>query len=108
MGNAGTASPRVAAFFDVDGTLAKTTIVHYYAYFRKRRLSPLVGALWQACYLLKCLYFLILDKVSRDRLNIVFYRSYAGLDVRRTKASAADCFRDVIEPRYTRRLVRKI
>ena len=102
MAKAGTASSRVAAFFDVDGTLAKTTIVHYYAYFRRRRLSPWVGALWQAWYLLKCLYFLILDKVSRDRLNIVFYRGYAGMDARLTKASAADCFRDVIEPRCFR------
>ena len=26
-----------AAFFDVDGTLLRSTIVHYYTYFRRRR-----------------------------------------------------------------------
>ncbi|HNQ23876.1 MAG TPA: HAD-IB family hydrolase [Phycisphaerae bacterium] len=92
-------SPTVAAFFDVDGTLARTTIVHYYVYFRRRRLSPLVGALWQAGLMAKCLYYLVLDKIDRSRLNVVFYRSYAGLPVDDIQALAEDCYRDVLVPR---------
>jgi len=88
-----------AAFFDVDGTLIKTTIVHYYAYFRRRRMSPVVGKLWQAGFAMKCLYFLALDVIDRERLNIVFYRSYAGLPVDEIHALLADCHRDVIDPR---------
>ena len=39
---------RTAAFFDVDGTLARTTIVHYYVYFRRRQMSAWIGPLWRA------------------------------------------------------------
>jgi FMN phosphatase YigB (HAD superfamily) len=88
-----------AAFFDVDGTLIKTTIVHYYAYFRRRRMSPAIGVLWQAGFALKCLYYLLLDMIDRERLNVVFYRSYAGLAVDEIRSLVADCHRDVIEPR---------
>lgn len=88
-----------AAFFDVDGTLARTTIVHYYIYFQRRRMSPLVGRLWYAAYLIKCGYFLVLDRFSRSRLNIAFYRSYRGLRVDDVKSKVQDCYADVIVPR---------
>jgi len=88
-----------AAFFDVDGTLVKSTIVHYYAYFRRRRLGAVVGRAWFALFLIKCIYFLIADKISRSRFNIAFYRSYRGLPASEIKAMVADCFREMIEPR---------
>jgi HAD superfamily hydrolase (TIGR01490 family) len=95
------ASPeQAAAFFDVDGTLARTTIVHYYIYFRRRRMSAVAGSLWYVFFVAKCLYFLILDKIDRSRLNVVFYRSYAGLPVAEIKALAGDCHRDVVTPRF--------
>ena len=90
---------RAAAFFDVDGTLVQTTIVHYYMYFRRQRMSPLLSALWTTAFFAKCGYYFILDKISRSRLNVVFYRNYAGLPAARIKAQAADCYRDVIKPR---------
>ena len=99
MTTAGGAHARTAAFFDVDGTLVKTTIVHYYIYFRRRRMSPLVGAMWNAVYLLKCLYSLALDRVDRGRLNVVFYRDYAGLPAADIRRQVGDCYRDVIQPR---------
>lgn len=88
-----------AAFFDVDGTLVKSTIVHYYVYFRRRRLGAVLGRIWFALFLVKCLYFLILDKINRSRFNVVFYRSYRGLPASDIKAMVADCFREMIEPR---------
>jgi len=90
---------RAAAFFDVDGTLVQTTIVHYYVYFRRKRMSHLWGRLWYGAYLLKCVYYLALDRIDRSRLNIAFYRSYAGLQADEIKGQAADCYRDVIRPR---------
>jgi phosphoserine phosphatase len=93
------AGRKPAAFFDVDGTLVQTTIVHYYVYFRRRRMSPLVGTLWYAIYLIKCTYYMLLDRIDRSKLNIVFYRSYAGLSAAEIKAQADDCYRDVIKPR---------
>lgn len=89
--------PRAAAFFDVDGTIVRSTIVHYYMYFRGRRMSPFVHHIWRAAFLAKCGYYLVLDRLSRSRLNTVFYRSYRGLPVNDIKALAGDCFREVIE-----------
>lgn len=91
-----------AAFFDVDGTLVQTTIVHYYMYFRKRRMSRVMGALWHAAFLLKCVYYFLLDKMNRSMLNVVFYKSYAGLPVREIRALVHGCYEDVIEPRLFR------
>ena len=99
MSTSEAASRRVAAFFDVDGTLVRTTIVHYYMYFRRRRMAPLLGALWQAAFFVKCGYYLLLDKIDRSRLNVVFYRRYRDLPVNGIKTLASDCYREVIEPR---------
>lgn len=99
MPEAATAGAKAAVFFDVDGTLVQTTIVHYYVYFRRRRMSPLRGKLWYSAFLVKCGYYLLLDKIDRSRLNVVFYRSYSGLPAARIKAQAADCYREVIKPR---------
>ena len=90
---------KTAAFFDVDGTLVKSTIVHYYIYFRRKLMSPLMGRLWYAAFLVKCGYFLVLDKINRSRLNIVFYRSYAGLPADEVKDRVPGCYRNVIKPR---------
>lgn len=93
---------REAAFFDVDGTLVQSTIVHYYVYFRRRRMSALTGRLWLAAYLAKCLGFLVLDKFDRNRLNVLFYRGYGGLPAEEIRRLATDCHRDVIRPRLFR------
>ena len=91
---------RTAAFFDVDGTLARTTIVHYYIYFRRRRMSRVGGAIWQVLYLLKCVYYLLLDRISRSRMNIVFYRSYRRLRACDIRSMACDCHKEIIQPRF--------
>jgi HAD superfamily hydrolase (TIGR01490 family) len=88
-----------AAFFDVDGTLLSSNIVHYYAYFRRRRMSRPVAAVWHGLFALKCLYFLLLDRVDRSRLNVVFYRGYRGMRVADLEAIMPECHRDVIVPR---------
>jgi HAD superfamily hydrolase (TIGR01490 family) len=93
---------RAAAFFDVDGTLAHTTIVHYYIYFRRRRMSPLIGAIWQRLYLVRCLHYLLVDRLNRTRLNTIFYRSYRGMPARDIRELADDCHAEVVQPRrYT-------
>lgn len=89
----------MAAFFDVDGTLVKSTIVHYYIYFRRRCMSPAMGRLWQSLYLAKCAGYLVMDRFDRNRLNILFYRDYRRLDEARITAMAEDCYRDVMVPR---------
>jgi HAD superfamily hydrolase (TIGR01490 family) len=90
---------KAAAFFDVDGTLIDSTIAHYFRYFMFRRMPPLRAKLWYAGFLVRCGYYMALDRVDRGRLNVVFYRNYAGLPAAEIKSQAFDCFQNVIVPR---------
>lgn len=89
---------RTAAFFDVDGTLVAKNIVHHYFYIRRRMLPWPVRSVWSGYFLAKTPFYFVLDKFSRTRLNVVFYRNYAGLKSESVKSLARACFRDVIRP----------
>jgi HAD superfamily hydrolase (TIGR01490 family) len=89
---------RAAAFFDVDGTLVGRHIVHHYIYIRRRMLPALVRPLWTGAFYLKAPYYLMLDKLSRTRLNVVFYRNYAGLGSEAVRSFVQDNFEHVIRP----------
>jgi alcohol-forming fatty acyl-CoA reductase len=72
---------KTAAFFDVDGTLCKSNIVHHYFYLARQDQSS-----WQQLQTTMRLLSLIpaylwLDGVSRDAFNHVFYANYGGLAV---------------------------
>jgi HAD superfamily hydrolase (TIGR01490 family) len=92
-------SPQTAAFFDVDGTLVHATIAHYFAYLRRKHLRPVASQLWYVGFLIKCGYYIVIDRIDRTKFNHVFYRNYAGMPVSRVKGDAADCFREVMLPR---------
>lgn len=94
------AGNRQVAFFDVDGTLCGTTIAHYFRYFMFQRLTLLQRRFWYPWFLVKCGYYLLLDRIDRGRLNVVFYRNYAGLPVAEIKARAEACERDVVGSRW--------
>jgi HAD superfamily hydrolase (TIGR01490 family) len=93
---------RAAAFFDIDGTLVGKNIVHHYMYIRRRMLPPILRPLWTAAFLARAPYYLVLDKFSRTRLNVVFYRNYAGLPTDKVKALVGDNFEHVIRPHIYR------
>ena len=83
---------KTAAFFDVDGTVVSTTIVHYYVQFRYRLLPTFLRPFWIAWFALKVVYYFFLDKVSRTRFNQVFYRNYRGLKAADVKQLADEQF----------------
>ena len=83
---------KTAAFFDVDGTIVSTTIVHYYVQFRSHLLPSFFRPFWLAWFALKVVYYFFLDKVSRTRFNLVFYRNYRGLNVEDVKQLAGEQF----------------
>ena len=83
---------KTAAFFDVDGTIVSTTIVHYYVQFRSRLLPTFLRPFWIAWFALKVVYYFFLDKVSRTRFNQVFYRNYRGLKAEDVKQLAGEQF----------------
>jgi len=90
---------RSAAFFDVDGTLVATTIVHYYAYFRRQTMRPFYHKIWYVGFLARCLVYLILDKIDRSWFNRVFYRSYRGMNAAQIHSLTEQCYRTVIAPK---------
>jgi HAD superfamily hydrolase (TIGR01490 family) len=70
----------VAAFFDIDGTITKTTILDPLIWYRRAHDSKPRFALFALGLLLRVPYYLVLDRRSRALCNVVFFGNYAGLD----------------------------
>ena len=96
------------AFFDVDGTLLKSTIVHYYIWMRSARMPSLLKSLWLIGFLPKTIYYLILDSISRSRFNEVFYRNYRGMEVTEVKALSTEMFETSLRPKIFSEAVSQI
>lgn len=88
---------KTIAFFDVDGTLVSTTIVHCYVWLRTSSFNQLQKLFWTIGFIPKVIYYLILDKISRPHFNRVFYRNYQGMDADALKTSASDMFEDYLK-----------
>ncbi|MFZ5468841.1 MAG: HAD family hydrolase [Myxococcota bacterium] len=87
-----------AAFYDVDGTLVSTNIVHAYGYYAMNR-----GSLWGTAVrtlgtVASIPLFGALDLVNRKVFNEFFYRYYAGMSEDRLVTLAEDMFEDVMKP----------
>lgn len=96
------------AFFDVDGTLLKSTIVHYYIWMRSAVMPFLLKYFWLIGFLPKTIYYLILDSISRTRFNQVFYRNYRGMAVAEVKALSAEMFETSVRPKIFAEAVSQI
>ncbi|MCE2413175.1 HAD family hydrolase [Candidatus Poribacteria bacterium] len=90
---------KAVAFFDVDGTLLKSTIVHYYIWMRSALAPFLLKRLWLIGFLPKIAYYLILDRMSRPRFNEVFYRNYRGMNVAEIKELSTEMFEVYLRPK---------
>ncbi len=88
---------KTIAFFDVDGTLVSTTIVHCYVWLRTSSLSRIQKLFWTIGFLPKVIYYLILDRISRPQFNRVFYRNYRGMNADTLKTSASDMFENYLK-----------
>ena len=96
------------AFFDVDGTLLKSTIVHCYIWLRCAKLPFLLKQLWLIGFLPKIVYYLVLDSISRSRFNAVFYRNYRGKRAAEMKALSTEMFERYLRPRIFSEAVSEI
>ena len=99
---------KTVAFFDVDGTLLKSTIVHCYIWMRSLQMPFFLKHLWLIGFLPKIVYYLILDSISRTRFNAVFYRNYRGLEVTEMKALSTEMFEAYIRPKIFSEAVSQI
>jgi HAD superfamily hydrolase (TIGR01490 family) len=87
-----------AAFYDVDGTLIRTNIVHAFAWYARNQ-PTLGGSLRKtAKTALSIPFFLAADKLSRKMFNKLFYQYYAGEPEDRLVVLAEELFEDVIKP----------
>lgn len=88
-----------AAFYDVDGTLVRTNIVHTYAYYAMNR-GSLLGIAGRTLGTVASLpLFAGLDTIGgRKVFNEFFYRYYNGLTEDRLVTLAEDMFEDVLKP----------
>ena len=68
-----------AAFFDLDGTVAKSNVVFQYVAWRMSTLNAFQKMLWVPFYAVKCVLYLIVDKVSRSKFNEMFALDFKGL-----------------------------
>ncbi len=87
-----------AAFFDVDGTLLRTNIVHAFAFYAMNQ-GSIFGTAWRTARTLAGapLYW-ALDKVNRKVFNEVFYDSYRGISEDRLVELAHELFDEVLRP----------
>jgi HAD superfamily hydrolase (TIGR01490 family) len=70
---------KAAAFYDVDGTLVSTNVVHTYAYYAVN-VPSLTDKMKRTGSLLASLpFYMVADKVGRKFFNDIFYKNYAGL-----------------------------
>ena len=99
---------KTVAFFDVDGTLLKSTIVHYYIWMQFKEIPFLLKHLWLVGFLPKIVYYLILDRVSRTRFNQVFYRNYRGMGAAKIKALSIEMFETHLRPKIFSEAVSQI
>lgn len=87
-----------AAFYDVDGTLVSTNIVHAYAYYAMNEGSLLGIASRTLATAAKVPLYFGLDLLNRKIFNEFFYRAYRGLTEDRLVTLAEDMFEDVMKP----------
>lgn len=94
----GSSKSRAAAFYDVDGTLIKTNVVHAYAYYAANAPS-LTDRLGRVAGLLASLpLYWVADKYDRKLFNDAFYRNYAGFGEDRLVVLGEEIFEKVIKP----------
>jgi HAD superfamily hydrolase (TIGR01490 family) len=87
-----------AAFFDVDGTLVRTNIVHTFAWYAMNQ-GSIFGAAWHTAKTAASVPLLwTTEKVNRKTFNELFYTYYRGQSEDRLVALAEELFDEVLKP----------
>ncbi|HKP67740.1 MAG TPA: HAD-IB family hydrolase [Pyrinomonadaceae bacterium] len=89
---------KAAAFYDLEGTLVSTNLVHTLGFYARRQ-----QGLWQTARksvgtLAKLPFFGITDLYSRNVFNEVFFRSYEGFSQDRLRYFSDELFEEVLKP----------
>ena len=89
---------QAAAFYDLEGTLVSTNLVHTLAFYAKRQQGLWQTAKASASTLVKLPFFGITDLYSRNVFNEVFFRSYEGFSQDRLRYFSDELFEEVLKP----------
>jgi HAD superfamily hydrolase (TIGR01490 family) len=87
-----------AAFYDMDGTLVSTNLVHSYLFMARNEPSIPASVAKTLEGLAKIPAFLAVDQISRLKFNDMLFAGYAGTFEDRLMEYAEDHFEKVLEP----------
>lgn len=92
------AEARRGAFFDVDGTLVRTNIVHTFAWYAMNQ-GSIFGTAWHTAKTAASVPLLwAADKLNRRVFNEFFYSYYQGQSEDRLVALSEELFEEVLKP----------
>ena len=92
------ATSGVAAFYDLDGTLCSTNVVHGYGFFARNAPTIAKKVFRTGSIVAAIPFFMAADLYSRKLFNEVFYRRYKGESEDRLTLLAEDLFSEVVLP----------
>ncbi len=94
----GGAPVAAAAFYDLEGTLVSTNLVHTLNFYAKNQ-AGIFGSLRKSAETLLSLpVFAITDQYSRKVFNDLFFKSYKGQSEDRMRFFATELFENVLKP----------
>jgi HAD superfamily hydrolase (TIGR01490 family) len=87
-----------AAFYDLEGTLVSTNLVHTLGFYARNQQGILRSIQKGASTLVSIPLFAAADAYSRMVFNDIFFRRYKGQSEDRLRFFAGDLFEDVLKP----------
>ncbi|MCU1289615.1 MAG: protein/phosphoserine phosphatase SerB [Acidobacteria bacterium] len=89
---------QAAAFYDLEGTLVSTNLVHTLAFYSRRQQGLLKTIRKSVGTLAKLPLFGVTDLYSRNVFNELFFQSYKGESHDRLRYFSEELFEDVLKP----------
>src|SRR5947208_12324855 len=87
-----------AAFYDLEGTLVSTNLVHTLGFYARNQPDLLRSVKKSAATLLSIPLFAVSDQYSRKVFNDLFFKRYKGETEDRMRFFADDLFEKVLKP----------
>ena len=91
-------SAQAASFYDLEGTLVSTNLVHTLGFYAKRQQGLFSTVKKSVSTLAKLPLFGAADLYSRNVFNEVFFKSYAGESADRLRYFSEELFEEVLKP----------
>lgn len=97
-----------AVFYDVDGTLVQTNILHVYVYYALRLPKISEKARKLLLVMLFTPLYMLVDQMSRTVFNKLFYKNYKGIPEERLRIMGKELVREGLMPNVYRDAMQRI